>query len=197
MERATEHLRQTPWCRALIDDEEWVPTMTWSRVKKVRNTEDTFFAETLGTERTIRRCLTLRPRRENAGDDEPAFKEVRTIMELGGGLNGHPDVAHGGFVATMLDEVMGVLIQLNLERKVKRLRERERGHPGLSCFTAYLNTNYKKPVPTPTTVLCTAKFERQERNKIYVSGSISDGKGTIYTLGDGMFVEVTRTSAHL
>lgn len=140
MSTATEHLRQTPWCRALIDDADWVPTMTWSRVKKVRNTEDTFFAETLGTDRTIRHCLTLRPKQENTkdveDDNEPAFKEVRTIMELGSGLNGHPDVCHGGFVATMLDEVMGVLIQLNLEKKVRRLKRRKEGHPGLSCFTA-------------------------------------------------------------
>jgi hypothetical protein len=76
----------------------------------------------------------LRPTEEKEGD--AAFHEVRTIMELGSGLNGHPNIAHGGFVATMLDEVLGVLIQLNLERKVRRLREVEGRHPGLSCFTA-------------------------------------------------------------
>jgi acyl-coenzyme A thioesterase PaaI-like protein len=53
-----------------------------------------------------------------------------------------------------------------------------------------LNTNYKKPVPTPGVVLCTAKFERQERNKTYVSATIEDGMGMVYTRGEGMFIEV-------
>jgi hypothetical protein len=106
-----------------------------SRVRKSVTTEDSFFAETLGTDRTIRHCLTLRPRREER-DGEAAFREVRTIMELGSGLNGHPNICHGGFVATMLDEVLGVLIQLNLEVKARKLKERDSGHPGLSCFTA-------------------------------------------------------------
>jgi hypothetical protein len=37
-------------------------------------------------------------------------------MDLGGGLNGYPGICHGGFVATMLDEVCGLLIVLNLEK---------------------------------------------------------------------------------
>jgi acyl-coenzyme A thioesterase PaaI-like protein len=60
-----------------------------------------------------------------------------------------------------------------------------------------LNTNYKKPVPTPSTVLCTAKYVKTERNKIYVNGTIEDGKGTVYTTGEGMFVEVVRNKSHL
>lgn len=113
-------------------------------------------------------------------------------MDLGDGLNGHPKILHGGFVATMLDEVCGVLITLNLKARV--LRKRDEGmlapHEGMSGFTAYLNTSYKKPVPAPGVVLCTARFERQERNKTYVSGTIEDGMGTVYTIGEGMFIEV-------
>ena len=55
-----------------------------------------------------------------------------------------------------------------------------------------LNTTYKKPVPAPGVVLCKAKFEKRERNKTYVSGSIEDGMGTVYTVGEGMFIEVNR-----
>jgi acyl-coenzyme A thioesterase THEM4 len=132
------------------------------------------------------------------------YREVKTIMDLGDGLNGHPNICHGGFVATMLDEVCGVLITLNLEKK---MQVRMDPHENMNTFTACqsfaadaglgrnwlaadLNTNYKKPVPAPGILLCTAKFVRKERNKIYVAASIENGMGTVYTTGEGMFVEV-------
>ena len=54
-----------------------------------------------------------------------------------------------------------------------------------------LNTNYKKPLPTPGVVLCKATLDRVVRNKIYVRASIEDGNGTVYTTGEGMFVSVS------
>lgn len=77
--------------------------------------------------------MTLRP--SVSEDEEPEYREVRTIMELGDGLNGHPRICHGGFVATMLDEIFGVLITLNLEKKIEKLRESGAGpHTGMSKF---------------------------------------------------------------
>ena len=98
--------------------------------------EDSFFAETLGTSRTIRHCLTLQP--SVARDADVLVKEVRTIMELGDGVNGHPEICHGGFVATMMDEVFGVLVTMMLESKMKKMRrEGTLGeNSGLNCFTA-------------------------------------------------------------
>ena len=63
--------------------------------------------------------------------------------------------------------------------------------------TTDLNVNYKKPVPAPSVVLCRARFDRQERNKIYCTGTIEDGEGNVYSSAEGMFIEVMRTKAHL
>ncbi|KAF2792595.1 hypothetical protein K505DRAFT_362777 [Melanomma pulvis-pyrius CBS 109.77] len=183
MTDAISHFSQVPWCAALIEDLAWTPTRTASRVPKP-TTEDSFFAETLGTDRTIRQCLTLRPTVPER--DAPDYREVRTIVDLGTGLNGHPNICHGGFVATMLDEVFGVLITLNLAKKMEKPRMEG---SQLNAFTAYLNTNYKKPVPTPGVLLITASFVKQERNKIYVSGTVEDGNGTIFSTAEGMFIE--------
>ena len=133
MADAIAHLSQVPWCAALIQDPAWTPTRTDSRVPKPTS-EDSFFAETLGTNRTIRYCLTLRPTQPEK--EGPEFREVKTIMDLGDGLNGHPRICHGGFVATMLDEICGVLITLNLEKKIAKLREAGGPHSGMNCFTA-------------------------------------------------------------
>ena len=42
---------------------------------------------------------------------------------VGDGLNGYPQICHGGFVATMLDEVCGILIVLNMEKSIERVKE--------------------------------------------------------------------------
>ncbi|KAF1842389.1 uncharacterized protein K460DRAFT_409806 [Cucurbitaria berberidis CBS 394.84] len=179
----------SPWAAALINDPKWTLTSTASRLPKPSG-EDSFIAETLATNRTVRALLTLRPTKED--DDDFPYKEVVTILDLGDGLDGHSRIAHGGFVATMLDEVCGVLIILNQEKKMQRLRDLGQldANTRMSSFTAYLNTNYKRPVPTPGIVLCTAKFERQDGRKLYVRATIEDGMGTVFTTGEAMFVEV-------
>jgi thioesterase superfamily protein 4 len=208
---AIAHLSKTSWCRALIEDPAWTPTKNETRVPKA-STEDSFFAETLGTQRTIRNYLTLRPSQPSEDQDAPEWSEVRTIVELGDGLNGHPEICHGGFVATMLDEVLGQLVIENLPRRTRKARDKGLGpHEGMNVFTvcespramwqqnswltdADLNTNYRRPVPTPGIVLCTARHVRQERSKTYVTGTIEDGQGTIYATAESMFIEVRSQS---
>ncbi|KAF2191419.1 hypothetical protein K469DRAFT_720423 [Zopfia rhizophila CBS 207.26] len=186
MAESIERFNQVRWCADMIKDPAWTPTNTASRVPKP-SSEDSFFAETLGTNRTIRYLLTLRPTK--LADEDPEIREVRTFMDLGDGLNGYPDICHGGFVATILDEILGVLITLNMEKRIKNARMGGPHSEPVPLYTAYLTTNYKKPVPTPGVILCTAKFVKQERNKTYVRGTIEDGQGTVYASGDGMFVE--------
>lgn len=53
-----------------------------------------------------------------------------------------------------------------------------------------LHTYYKKPIPAPSTVLCKAKVDRREGRKLYISATIEDGKGTVYTVGEGLFIEL-------
>ncbi|KAJ4305298.1 hypothetical protein N0V90_000829 [Kalmusia sp. IMI 367209] len=184
---AIERLSATPWCRALLESPEWTPTRTASRSPKPSG-EDSFFAETLRSSRTIRSCTTLQPTEESKKGVEGVYHDsVHVIFEIGDGLNGHPNIAHGGFVATMLDESMGVLLTINMETKMKK---RMRPHEGMNCFTAYLNISYKKPLPAPGIVLCTAKIVRRERNKIHMRATVEDGEGTVFTVGEGMFVEV-------
>ncbi|KAF1365268.1 hypothetical protein EJ07DRAFT_161345 [Lizonia empirigonia] len=176
-------LSSIPWAAALINDKRWTPTPSSNRVPKSTG-EDAFFAETLDTNRTIRTMLTLRPSKEEEGD--LTYKELLVILDLGDGLNGYPQVLHGGFAATLLDETCGGLIQLNVFEKVKRLGSEH----AMNYLTAYLNTTYKKPVPVPGPLLCTAKIERLDGRKLYICATIEDGTGVVYTTGECMFVEV-------
>lgn len=109
-DHVVNRLSSVPWARALINDPKWTSTRTDSRLPKGSG-EDSFFAETLATNRTIRALLTLRLTKEE-GDDFPV-KEIVTIIDLGDGLNGHPRIAHGGFAATMLDEYVIPMFKLH------------------------------------------------------------------------------------
>lgn len=114
-----DRVASIPWVARLLNDPNLTLTRTGSRLPKASG-EDSFFAETLATDRTIRTCVTLRTTEET--DDEQPYKEIVTIVEIGDGLNGFPQVIHGGMAATLLDEVCGVLIVLNTERVVQRAK---------------------------------------------------------------------------
>ena len=112
-DKVIDQFSSAPWAAALINDPNWTPTRTDSRLPKASG-EDSFFAETLATNRTIRALLTLRPVKEE--EDYFPYNEIVTIIDLGDGLNGHPQIAHGGFVATMLDEYARYMDGLHMRR---------------------------------------------------------------------------------
>jgi thioesterase superfamily protein 4 len=145
----SDRLASIPWVSALLNDPKWTRTRTTSRVPKSSG-EDSFFAETLATDRTIRACLTLRPT-EMAEGDLP-YREIITIVDLGDGLNGYPQICHGGMIATLLDEVCGVLIvELNKERSLHLAKESVPGE-------AILNASYM----TACTFICKWPIELQD-----------------------------------
>jgi thioesterase superfamily protein 4 len=117
MEAEISKLSSVPWAAALIGDQRWTPITSFNRGSKPTG-EDSFFATTLNTDRTIRSMLTLRPTKEEA--DDMLYKELLIIVDLGDGLNGYPQVLHGGFASTLLDETCGSLIQLNMLERVRR-----------------------------------------------------------------------------
>ncbi|KAF2852894.1 hypothetical protein T440DRAFT_358290, partial [Plenodomus tracheiphilus IPT5] len=167
----------------------WTITEMPSRILKPTG-EDAFFAETLSTDRTMRTCLTLKP--SEAADDKWPYKEIVTLVEIGEGLNGYPQMMHGGMAAALLDEVSGVLGQLNLKALLERLKRLNPGGSFVqpSYFTAYLNTTYRSPIPTPGVILCTAKVERAEGRKVWFRSTIEDGAGKVYTVGEALFIEI-------
>lgn len=132
---AVARLSSTPWAAALIKDAKWTVTETPSRVLKPTG-EDAFFAETLSTDRTMRTCLTLRP--TEAADNDWAFEQIMTLVEIGEGLNGYPHIIHGGMAAALLDEVSGVLIQLTMAARTERRRRLQPNE--FHAYPSYLTT---------------------------------------------------------
>ncbi|KAI1159711.1 thioesterase superfamily protein [Nemania serpens] len=171
------HFAAIPWCAPHLKGDRIVAKTPRSRVPKPTG-EDALFGHTLNSESTVVRMLQVYEEPPSATE---RVNEVKVFLTLGGGLNGYPDICHGGLVTTILDEVIGILIPINSDRT--RL-------PNGTHMTAYLNTSFIRPVPTPATILARAWFTKAEGRKLYTQGSIEDESGRILARADALFVEL-------
>jgi acyl-coenzyme A thioesterase THEM4 len=121
-----------PWAMKLFSDPTLQPFIDQSRIVKPTNNGDTFVARTLATEDTISAWQSF----HTAPPPGAQYGGIITILKIGSGVNGHIDICHGGFVSLLLDEVIGTVAD--------HVRS-----PDRTTMTAYLNVDYKKPVPTP------------------------------------------------
>ncbi|KAK8210888.1 HotDog domain-containing protein [Phyllosticta capitalensis] len=174
---------QVPWSAKLLADSDFVLSPTDSRNPKA-TTEDSFIAETLQSQRTVRAWIT----QLRLPEDLPSYpiREARSFLQLGDGVCGFARVAHGGMISTLLDEITGILLTANaieMDKRAGRTR-------GLNSVTAYLNVSYKKPLPAPGLALAVAKIHKVDGRKLYISSSLEDGLGAVFATGDVMFVEM-------
>lgn len=170
-----EHFAAIPWCRELLGRDDVVWLLPRSRVLKASR-EDQLVASTLNTPDTVAAFLLFhrRPESETARIDE-----MGALLTIGGGMNGFPDTCHGGIVATIIDEAMGAFIEIN---------QRRRAISRAPHMTAYLNTTFVRPVPTPSTILCMVRIDRIEGRKLYVGATIENERREVLSRGEALFV---------
>ena len=63
--------------------------------------------------------------------------------------------------------------------------------PRISWWWADVKTTYKKPLPTPGVILCTAKIERvgEGDRKTFVRATLEDGNGVVCSIGEVLFIK--------
>ncbi|KAI2634073.1 thioesterase superfamily protein [Xylaria nigripes] len=168
-----------PWCAKHMQGDRIITQPEFARAYAVRRKNKySFFAETLQSERAVARMLLIY--------EEPALphelvNQIKILFTLGEGLNGHPKICHGGMVMAILDEAIGSITPIN--RKRNALSERV-------SMTAYLNTNFIKPVPTSSTLLVRAWCAKREGRKFFAEGEIEDENGVILARAKGLFIEM-------
>ena len=175
-----------PWCASLLQDPSFTLIPTGSRQPKPSSTEDTAFAETLNTKATIGAYIEFY---QKPAPGTAEINELRTLLSLGYGVNGHADICHGGIVAAILDEVMGNILTRNTQIGNEKIA---RHH-----FTVYLNTTYVRPVKTPQVVLVKSWVKEIKGRKYYTEGVIVDEKGLVLSKGEALFIGVLESKAKL
>ncbi|KAI1171093.1 HotDog domain-containing protein [Nemania sp. FL0916] len=171
------HFAAIPWCARHIEGDRVTARTAPSRTPKATG-EDCLFGKTLKSDSTIIHMLQVY---EEPLAADGHIGEVKAFLSLGRGLNGYPDICHGGLVMTILDEIIGMLVPINQERK--RL-------PAGPCMTAYLNTTFLKPVPTPSIILTRARFTKIEGRKYFAQGTIEGEDGVVLARADALFIHL-------
>src|SRR5438874_4095738 len=93
---------------------------------------------------------------------------------LGDRYQGGGGMAHGGIIATLLDEAMG---------KVCRFRE-------VRAVTAELSVEYLKPVNVQSEIVVEGRETEQKGRNLFMTGEIRNGVGEVLARGKGRFVGI-------
>ena len=144
----------------------------------------TLMGKTWSTETTIPHLASFYKRTEGPSPLEPDV-EVRRFYTLGGDLNAHPNLLHGGVIGCILDSTLGAAVGIG-----------SRGVNMTSMYTVQLNVKYEKPVRTPGTICARATVKRMEDGgknwKVWAEGLIEslgkDGKTVVHSRAEGMWV---------
>ena len=99
---------------------------------------------------------------------------VRGTFNLAGRYQGPPACAHGGIIATLVDEAMGKLSRLD----------------GAVTMTAELTVEYLRPVPLRKKILVEARPTEQSGRNYWRECTICDAQGKLLARGKGRFVKI-------
>ncbi|GKZ83640.1 hypothetical protein AnigIFM56816_008735 [Aspergillus niger] len=177
--------------RTLLHHPDYLPIRTYSRIPKPSTGEDGYFANTLATSRTIPHVLTLRRRPHllsllpNSPPTWPAptgsptpieDPDLILILDIAApGVSGHPSTAHGGVLATSLDEAMSYAVALYAPETGPKLVENEQPDgphvpptPRGMLYTAQLDIRYKSPVAAPGYLVVRTKVLARVGRKFWV-----------------------------
>ena len=102
-----------------------------------------------------------------------------TVFTLNRWHEGHNMLAHGGIIASILDEVLGYS---------NHTREYVLGLKYTPVFTGTVKYTYLKPVKVGERYFASAKITKIEGRKRFVEGEIYDDDGLFYATGEGVFL---------
>jgi len=98
-------------------------------------------------------------------------------VTLGKAFEGAPGRAHGGVVAALLDEVMGLMNVIH----------------GAMAFTAQLDVTYLAPTPVGESIVARAWLERQDNRKQYVEATLHAGD-LLVASAKALFISIDRST---
>ena len=105
---------------------------------------------------------------------------VRGTANFGWAYQGPPGHLHGGFIAAMFDEALGLAQSMS-------------GSPGM---TGTLTVRYRKPTPLYTDLDIEARFLRMEGRKIFTEAKLFAG-GELKAEAEAIFISIDLSKMHL
>ena len=106
-------------------------------------------------------------------------KRIKTIFKPQEWQQGFGGIIHGGFLATLLDEVM---VKLSYEL-------------GIPAVTAEMNIRFKEPTRIDKDIIVTGEIVRETKRIIYTKANAKYREGNIVAEAEGKLVKVGQGSA--
>ncbi|KAL6233874.1 hypothetical protein BDW75DRAFT_213765 [Aspergillus navahoensis] len=173
---------------------------TYSRLPKPATGEDGFFSQTLSSATTIPTVHTFRLKhlQPNLPSQPPSWPsptappqfipvpgaDLLMRLELATpGICGHPATAHGGVLATVIDEAMSLGVTLYAPEAGEQYytASAARGVSGTrirsKMFTSQLDVRYKRPVSVPGEIEVRVQVLAKQGRKLWVKAQVvQEGK---------------------
>ncbi|KAG5928397.1 hypothetical protein E4U42_000693 [Claviceps africana] len=185
---ALHHFTSIPWCAALLHPSS-PPGQVIPFIPQCFNPltpqHDQFVGATLASHpRGLRHMLSFFYHAHDAALRDPNHfvREVHTLFSLADGLSGYRGLIHGGVTATMMDEAMGTVNEINTALGKHGLVHQR------SSVTAELDVKFLRPVPAPGVVCVTAWTEGIEGRKTRMRCEVKDGEGTVLARGASTWI---------
>ncbi|MGB0591419.1 MAG: PaaI family thioesterase [Myxococcota bacterium] len=102
--------------------------------------------------------------------------EIRGFIRMGRGTQGPPGHAHGGSMASVLDEAMGFACWIH-DRPV---------------LAARIEVDFRAPLPIPAIVSVRGAILSIDGRKIRTEAILTALDGTVYSEASGLFVQLSR-----
>lgn len=183
-----DDIARIPWCQALLSKPDTTIFTPESRRRadppQSKQGHDRLFARTLAGPDAIPTCLCFHKTAVPGADSSPYVTELSTLFSLAGGIDGYPGVMHGGAVAVLMDEVLGVLMQRNMELGSDHAVFRA------GTATATMDVRFRRPIRTPSVVRGRGRVVRLEERRVHLAAEIMDERGEVLASCESMWVAV-------
>ncbi|CAI0643954.1 unnamed protein product [Colletotrichum noveboracense] len=180
--QSLDDLKALPWCRTLLSAPGVATFIPPSRVPENTNPHDRFFGKTMNNSSGIPTCICF----HNEAPGKSVITEMSILFALSRGIDGYPHIAHGGIVAVLIDEVLGILIQRNMDT------DRDSPVFRMNTVTASMDIKYLKPVTTPGVVLAAGQIKEIKGKRIYLRATVKDSNGVDLATCESLWVAIPR-----
>ncbi|KAJ5833605.1 hypothetical protein N7474_001916 [Penicillium riverlandense] len=144
---------------------------------------DQFFKKIINTHDTVPRVLTFmrKPDITSSNEDHSPEPDYVVFAQLESGINGWEDTAHGGVLAALFDESLGLCAE------AYRVFNKDSNETG-TLYTATLDVSYRAPVLTPSAMQIQTWVRRREGRKWFLEAKMLDQDGAVRAEAKSLYI---------
>jgi acyl-coenzyme A thioesterase PaaI-like protein len=170
---AVAHFRTIPWCAALIDAPGAVCFISGCR-NPASPMDNQLLGNVLATEDRVAHMLCVLEPADAAnaqGGPSQIVRRVHTLIATGDGISGYPGVVQGGAVMALIDDSLGVVLEINM------VLHKEGAPFQTNAVTSTMDVQFRRPVPTGAPVRIEAWLDAVDGRRSTIACRLVDGDG--------------------